>query len=159
MKIKNIDAFPIRVKSDFDIGRKVDTKNINTAMLAVKDIKKSQETKGTTDLSKRKRHLDVKEMSGYETIIKDMGEYYVDEGSNTSIYSKSHETTVVRIETENGIIGWGEAQSPVSPNTTATIIKDIVTPLTIGKDIYDTTSDRKLPRFIYEVCPNKSIVY
>ena len=137
MKIKNIDAFPIRVRSDFDTGRKVDTKNINTAMLAVKDIKKSKETKDTTDLSKGKRHLDVKEMSGYETIIKDMGEYYVDEGSNTSIYSKSHETTVVRIETENGIIGWGEAQSPVSPNTTATIIKDIVTPLTIGKDIYD----------------------
>ena len=47
MKIKNIDAFPIRVKSDFDIGRKVDTKNINTAMLAVKDIKKSKETKKT----------------------------------------------------------------------------------------------------------------
>ena len=35
-----------------------------------------------------------------------MGEYYVDEGSATSIYSKSHETTVVKIETENGIVGW-----------------------------------------------------
>jgi len=76
-------------------------------------------------------------MDGYETIIKDMGEYYIDEGSNTSIYSKSHETTVVKIETDSGIIGWGEAQSPVSPNTSATIIKDIVTPLTIGKNIFD----------------------
>ena len=33
-----------------------------------------------------------------------------------------------------------KAQSPVSPNTTATIIKDIVEPLTIGKDIYDVES-------------------
>ena len=66
-----------------------------------------------------------------------MGEYYIDDGSNTSIYSKSHETTVVKIETDTGIIGWGEAQSPVSPNTSATIIKDIVTPLTIGKNIFD----------------------
>ncbi len=137
MKIKNIDAFPIRVKSDFDKGRKVDTKNINTAMLAVKDIKNTGGYKISKDSLEKKRHLDIKDMAGYETIIKDMGEYYVDEGSNTSIYSKSHETTVVRIETENGLIGWGEAQSPVSPNTTATIIKDIVTPLTIGKDIFD----------------------
>ena len=29
MKIVNIEAFPIRVKNDFDIGRKADTKNIN----------------------------------------------------------------------------------------------------------------------------------
>ena len=32
MKIVNIEAFPIRVKNDFDIGRKADTKNINTAI-------------------------------------------------------------------------------------------------------------------------------
>ena len=40
MKIVNIEAFPIRVKNDFDIGRKADTKNINTAMLEVKDLEK-----------------------------------------------------------------------------------------------------------------------
>ena len=34
-----------------------------------------------------KRHLEVKSMDSYETIVKDMGEYYIDEGSNTSIYS------------------------------------------------------------------------
>ncbi|MEC7881249.1 MAG: mandelate racemase/muconate lactonizing enzyme family protein [Chloroflexota bacterium] len=139
MKIVNIEAFPIRVKSDFDIGRKADTKNINTAMLEVKDLKKTKANTG--DKNKvEKRNLEPKSLGNYETFIKDMGEYYVDEGSATSIYSKSHETTVVKIETETGIIGWGEAQSPVSPNTTATIIKDIVEPLTIGKDIYDVES-------------------
>ena len=139
MKIVNIEAFPIRVKNDFDIGRKADTKNINTAMLEIKNLKKTQ--KGSPNKNNaEKRNLEPKSLGNYETYIKDMGEYYVDEGSATSIYSKSHETTVVKIETENGIIGWGEAQSPVSPNTTATIIKDIVEPLTIGKDIYDVES-------------------
>ena len=37
-----------------------------------------------------------------------MGEYYIDESSNTSIYSKSHETTIIKIETESGIVGWGK---------------------------------------------------
>ena len=139
MKIVNIEAFPIRVKNNFDIGRKADTKNINTAMLEIKNLKKTQ--KGSSSKNNaEKRNLEPKSLGNYETYIKDMGEYYVDEGSATSIYSKSHETTVVKIETENGIIGWGEAQSPVSPNTTATIIKDIVEPLTIGKDIYDVES-------------------
>ncbi|MAV15084.1 MAG: hypothetical protein CL705_04415 [Chloroflexi bacterium] len=140
MKIVNIEAFPIRVKNDFDIGRKVDTKNINTAMLEVKDLEKTKVNSSKKYNQVEKRNLEPKSLGNYETYIKDMGEYYVDEGSATSIYSKSHETTVVKIETETGIIGWGEAQSPVSPNTTATIIKDIVKPLTIGKDIYDVES-------------------
>ena len=40
MKIKKIEVFPIRVKNNFDIGRKSDTKNINTAMLEIKNLKK-----------------------------------------------------------------------------------------------------------------------
>ena len=138
MKIVNIESFPIRVSNNSDKGRKINTKNINTAMLANTELSdKSDSYNNSKNKSETKRHLEIKSMDGYETIIKDMGEYYIDEGSNTSIYSKSHETTVVKIETDSGIIGWGEAQSPVSPNTSATIIKDIVTPLTIGKNIFD----------------------
>lgn len=138
MKIVNIESFPIRVSNNSDKGRKINTKNINTAMLANTELSdKSDSYNNPKNKSETKRHLEIKSMDGYETIIKDMGEYYIDEGSNTSIYSKSHETTVVKIETDSGIIGWGEAQSPVSPNTSATIIKDIVTPLTIGKNIFD----------------------
>ena len=106
-------------------------------MLANNELSEKADSYETENKSDAKRHLEVKSMDSYETIIKDMGEYYIDDGSNTSIYSKSHETTVVKIETDTGIIGWGEAQSPVSPNTSATIIKDIVTPLTIGKNIFD----------------------
>ena len=69
--------------------------------------------------------------------IKDLGDHYIDKTNYTSIYSKFHQTTVVKVETSDGIIGWGESQSPVSPNTTATIIKDLVNPLTINADIFD----------------------
>tara|TARA_B100000579_G_scaffold91934_1_gene72617 strand:+ start:191 stop:1489 length:1299 start_codon:yes stop_codon:yes gene_type:complete len=138
MKIVNIESFPIRVSNNSDKGRKINTKNINTAMLANTELSdKSDSYNNSKNITEPKRHLEIKSMDSYETIVKDMGEYYIDEGSNTSIYSKSHETTVVKIETDTGIIGWGEAQSPVSPNTSATIIKDIVTPLTIGKNIFD----------------------
>lgn len=67
----------------------------------------------------------------------EFGDYYVDRAAFTSIYSHHHETTIVRIETDTGIVGWGEAQSPVSPNTTATIVHDLVRPLIMGRDPFD----------------------
>ncbi len=67
----------------------------------------------------------------------DYGDYFVDETAFTSIYSKHHETTVIKIETDTGIVGWGEAQSPVSPRTTQTIVEDLVRPLILGRDPFD----------------------
>ena len=45
MKIKEITAFPIRINNDSDKGRKINTKNINTAMLATKDMHKVKNLK------------------------------------------------------------------------------------------------------------------
>ncbi len=67
----------------------------------------------------------------------DYGDYFVDETAFTSIYSKHHETTVIKIETDTGIVGWGEAQSPVSPRTTQMIVEDLVRPLIMGRDPFD----------------------
>jgi L-alanine-DL-glutamate epimerase-like enolase superfamily enzyme len=67
----------------------------------------------------------------------DLGDYFVDKEAFTSIYSKHHETTVVKIETDTGIVGWGEAQSPVSPRTTQTIVEDLVRPMILGRDPFD----------------------
>ena len=67
----------------------------------------------------------------------EFGDYYVDRSAFTSIYSHHHETTVIRVETDTGIVGWGEAQSPVSPNTTATIVRELVRPLIMGRDPFD----------------------
>ena len=65
------------------------------------------------------------------------GDYRVDHSRSITIYSPHHETTVIRVETDNGIVGWGEAQSPVSPNTTATIVRELVRPLVMGRDPFD----------------------
>ncbi len=67
----------------------------------------------------------------------DFGDYFIDETSFTSIYSKHHETTVIKIETDTGVVGWGEAQSPVSPRTTRMIVEDLVRPLILGRDPFD----------------------
>lgn len=64
-------------------------------------------------------------------------DYYVDRSAFTTIYSRQHETTVIRVETDDGLVGWGEAQSPVSPNTTATIVRELVRPLVMGCDPFD----------------------
>ena len=54
-----------------------------------------------------------------------------------SIYSRHHETTVVRITTSDGIVGYGEAQSPVSPRTSKTIVEELCRPILVGKDPFD----------------------
>ncbi len=81
-------------------------------------------------------HGDESEGKDRPAVI-DFGDYFVDEQAFTSIYSKHHETTVIKIETDTGIVGWGEAQSPVSPRTTQVIIEDLVRPLIMRRDPFD----------------------
>ena len=84
----------------------------------------------------RVSHEDEDEGKDRPAVI-DFGDYFVDKEAFTSIYSKHHETTVIKIETDTGIVGWGEAQSPVSPRTTQTIVEDLVRPLILGRDPFD----------------------
>ncbi|CAN7593479.1 MULTISPECIES: mandelate racemase/muconate lactonizing enzyme family protein [unclassified Paenibacillus] len=51
-----------------------------------------------------------------------------------AIYSTKQETLLVKIETECGLTGWGEALSPIGPEVTGNIIKRILTPLLLGED-------------------------
>lgn len=52
-------------------------------------------------------------------------------------YSSTIDTTLVKITTDTGLVGWGEAKSPVAPNVTATIIRELMTELLIGQDPTD----------------------
>ena len=115
MKIVDVKAYPIRIQNDTDFSSKLE-----------------QFDKGRKDVSDQSFGGDSERPP-----IRDLGDHFIDETHHTSIYSKFHETTVVRVETSEGIVGWGEAQSPVSPNTTATIINDLVYPLIINADILD----------------------
>ena len=52
-------------------------------------------------------------------------------------YSRTVDTTIVKIMTDSGIVGWGEAKSPVAPTITATVIRDLAAGLLIGEDPTD----------------------
>ncbi len=49
-------------------------------------------------------------------------------------YAVGIDTTLVRIETDTGIVGWGEAKAPVAPRVAQTIISDLLRDLIIGAD-------------------------
>lgn len=53
------------------------------------------------------------------------------------IYSKTIDTCLVRITTESGLIGYGEAKAPVAPRVVKTIIDELLAPLVIGADARD----------------------
>ncbi|MFA6113755.1 MAG: mandelate racemase/muconate lactonizing enzyme family protein [Sphingomonas sp.] len=55
------------------------------------------------------------------------------------LYSRTIDTVVVRIETDTGHIGWGEAKAPVAPQATATIIDLLLTQILIGADPREVT--------------------
>jgi D-galactarolactone cycloisomerase len=61
------------------------------------------------------------------------GDYHF-AASYQTIYSAKIETALIKIETDAGITGWGEAQSPVAPEIVCTIIKLILAPLLIDED-------------------------
>ena len=43
----------------------------------------------------------------------------------------------MRITTSDGIVGYGEGQSPVSPRTSKTIVEDLCRPILMGQDPFD----------------------
>ena len=63
--------------------------------------------------------------------------YYLPDEGWRCIYARHHETMVVRITTSEGIVGYGEGQSPVSPRTSKTIVEDLCRPILTGQDPFD----------------------
>jgi D-galactarolactone cycloisomerase len=53
------------------------------------------------------------------------------------IYSQSIDTCVVRIETDDGLVGWGESKAPVAPQATAAIIDLLLADIVLGADPRD----------------------
>jgi D-galactarolactone cycloisomerase len=52
-------------------------------------------------------------------------------------YAHGIETVLVRVETDTGIVGWGEAKAPVAPRVAQAIIHDLLRDLVIGADPRD----------------------
>lgn len=60
-------------------------------------------------------------------------EYHVREPWR-SLYSPRFESVMVRIEADDGTVGWGEALAPVAPEVLATIIRTMIAPVLRGAD-------------------------
>ncbi|MEE2658276.1 MAG: mandelate racemase/muconate lactonizing enzyme family protein [Candidatus Latescibacterota bacterium] len=65
------------------------------------------------------------------------GDYFIAKDSWTSIYSRHHETCLVRIVNEDGTVGWGEAQAPISGRSVACIVEDLCRPMLLGQQACD----------------------
>jgi D-galactarolactone cycloisomerase len=50
------------------------------------------------------------------------------------IYSETIDTTLVRVTTDDGLIGWGEAKAPVAPDVASSIISQLLVPIVMGAD-------------------------
>ncbi len=62
--------------------------------------------------------------------------YFVRKGNRT-VYPRKNRSLVVRLETQNGVVGWGETYGLVAPQATAAIISDLLTDFVLGRDPFE----------------------
>ncbi|MBM3596822.1 MAG: mandelate racemase/muconate lactonizing enzyme family protein [Alphaproteobacteria bacterium] len=56
------------------------------------------------------------------------------------LYSQRSEALVVRVDTTEGVSGWGEAQAPIAPEVAETIVRLILAPVVLGRPAVETNS-------------------
>lgn len=64
---------------------------------------------------------------------------YLVRNGNRTVYPTFDRSILVRIETVNGVVGWGETYGLVAPGAVAAIINDLLADFTIGRDPRDPT--------------------
>ncbi len=66
-----------------------------------------------------------------------------------SKYSLNTESVFVKIETDSGVTGWGEAQAPLVPEATAHIIHNLVGPFLLGRNPFEVrcSTERRVRRY------------
>ena len=95
----------------------------------------------------KKEHVYLGNSSGLDTPY----DYYL-RPEYRCPYSKNMETVYVKLTTDTGISGWGEALAPVLPDVTGKIVGSLFTPVLLGADplnirvlwneLYDLMRDR-----------------
>jgi galactonate dehydratase len=61
------------------------------------------------------------------------GDYYL-RPPYRSLYSDRFETMLVRVTTDGGLVGWGEALAPVAPEVAKSIVDRLLAPVLVGAD-------------------------
>ncbi len=63
---------------------------------------------------------------------------YVVQPGWRGVYSHCIESMIVRVETDTGLVGWGEGQSPIAPEVSARIVETIIKDALVGRDALAT---------------------
>ena len=64
-------------------------------------------------------------------------ERFPDPGRMRPAYPEGIDTLLVRIDTDEGHVGWGEAKAPVAPRVAKRIVEELLAPLVLGSDPRD----------------------
>ncbi|MFN0101587.1 MAG: mandelate racemase/muconate lactonizing enzyme family protein [Bryobacteraceae bacterium] len=56
------------------------------------------------------------------------------------LYSVNFETALIRVELDDGTIGWGEAQAPLAPEVACAIVEHLLRPAVVGVDFEGTAA-------------------
>lgn len=62
--------------------------------------------------------------------------YFIRPGNQT-VYSVYDHSVLVKLTTEQGVVGWGECYAVVAPTVAATLMSEVMAPLLIGRDPHD----------------------
>jgi len=72
-----------------------------------------------------------------ESGVKPSEKGYIIRPGNRSVYSIYDQSVLVRVTTSSGAVGWGECVGFVGPQVTTSILREILIPLTLGRDPHD----------------------
>lgn len=50
-------------------------------------------------------------------------------------YSRTIDTVLVRVETDDGVVGWGECKAPVAPSVAAACVNELLRPIVLGSSL------------------------
>ena len=56
------------------------------------------------------------------------------------LYSDRSEAALVRVDTDEGVVGWGEAQAPIGPEVILAVVEKVLGPTVLGLDPCGTTA-------------------
>ena len=62
------------------------------------------------------------------------GSGYMRFGDYPQLYSQRSQAALIRVETDEGLVGWGESQAPIGTEVILTIVEQILGPAILGRD-------------------------
>ena len=65
--------------------------------------------------------------------------YFIRPGNQT-VYNIHDHTVLVKLTTEQGVVGWGESFGVVAPEAIGLIGRDLLAPLVVGRDPHDVVA-------------------